>query len=270
MNVSFEESLKFVHKGFEEYIALDMETEDKPIWPYILAFLIELVFYGLIVIIDSHLIYIFWILLCMYLGVWLYTTYKNNKSNKLYFRSLNINNLLIWFFIEFNLVVSISKLKRTNAFVITLLNILIISISYFIIRCKKRALEQEILMVGNATNSMNDRIHKALNYILKNFMILMSVYYIVKIVFSWLPRMFNTYTYFDKDIAFLINHFITDVIMVVVEVYVIFPFLLCGYYHNKYAEEYRTKEGKSQIEWYGQKYFNQHIKGTNKEEKIHD
>lgn len=47
----------------------------------------------------------------------------------------------------------------------------------------------------------------------------------------------------------------------------VFPCIIQGYYLHKYSEEYRDLEGKTQLEWYGEKYFNKYIKGTNKEEK---
>lgn len=52
------------------------------------------------------------------------------------------------------------------------------------------------------------------------------------------------------------------------EIYIEFPYQVQGYYKRKYAEEYRQWQGKSQIEWYGEKYFNKHILGTSKENKM--
>lgn len=59
-----------------------------------------------------------------------------------------------------------------------------------------------------------------------------------------------------------------NIIIILMVFYLFFPCVIEGYYRNKYAEEYRNWEGKTQIEWYGEKYFNKHIKGTEKEEKI--
>ncbi|MDY4307791.1 hypothetical protein SNF32_13025 [Enterococcus mundtii] len=57
-----------------------------------------------------------------------------------------------------------------------------------------------------------------------------------------------------------------NIVMIFGEAYLFFPYLLHGYYKHKYSEEYRNFEGKTQLEWYGEKYFNKHIKGTDKEE----
>lgn len=56
-------------------------------------------------------------------------------------------------------------------------------------------------------------------------------------------------------------------VIIAAEIYVKFPYQVQGYYKCKYTEEYRQREGKSQIEWYGEKYFNKHILGTSKEDK---
>lgn len=58
-----------------------------------------------------------------------------------------------------------------------------------------------------------------------------------------------------------------DIVIIFAESYLYFPYLLQGYYKQKYAEQYRDLEGKAQLEWYGEKYFNKHIKGTAKEIK---
>lgn len=59
-----------------------------------------------------------------------------------------------------------------------------------------------------------------------------------------------------------------DIGFIIAQAYLLFPYLLHGYYRHKYSEEYRNLEGQTQLEWYGEKYFNKHIKGTDKEEKI--
>lgn len=51
-----------------------------------------------------------------------------------------------------------------------------------------------------------------------------------------------------------------NIMMIFGESYLFFPYLLHGYYKHKYSEEYRNLEG------YGEKYFNKHIKGTDKVE----
>ena len=52
------------------------------------------------------------------------------------------------------------------------------------------------------------------------------------------------------------------------ESHLYFPYLLQGYYKQKYTEQYRNWEGKAQLEWYGEEVIStKHIKGTAKEIK---
>lgn len=59
-------------------------------------------------------------------------------------------------------------------------------------------------------------------------------------------------------------HFVGNIYTILMESYLLFPCITEGYYSNKYAEEYRDWEGKTKIEWYGEKYFDKHIEGTEK------
>ncbi|MDY4307790.1 hypothetical protein SNF32_13020 [Enterococcus mundtii] len=68
-------------------------------------------------------------------------------------------------------------------------------------------------------------------------------------------------------LGFLAMWFVFDIGFIIAQAYLFLPYLLRGYYRHKYSEEYRNLEGKTQLEWYGEKYFNKHIKGTDKEEK---
>jgi len=56
-------------------------------------------------------------------------------------------------------------------------------------------------------------------------------------------------------------------VIIAMEIYIEFSYQVQGYYKRKYTEEYRKWQGKSQIEWYGERYFNKHILGTSKEDK---
>lgn len=46
-----------------------------------------------------------------------------------------------------------------------------------------------------------------------------------------------------------------------------FPTVIQIFYRVKYSEKLRNFESKTQVEWYGEKYFLKHIKGTDKEQK---
>jgi len=49
--------------------------------------------------------------------------------------------------------------------------------------------------------------------------------------------------------------YLITLVIVAFEIYLIFPYMLQGYYKWKYPEEYRDWEGKSVEEWYGKKYL---------------
>lgn len=69
------------------------------------------------------------------------------------------------------------------------------------------------------------------------------------------------------DIAFFIALIVITFLGIVDIIYFLFPKFIQLFYKIKYREEYREWEGKTQLEWYGEKYFNKHIKGTEKEKK---
>ena len=52
--------------------------------------------------------------------------------------------------------------------------------------------------------------------------------------------------------------FFANIIVLSMEVVMMLPYSLYGYYRNKYSEEYREFEGKSLEEWYGKKYLKKH------------
>ncbi|WP_232011345.1 hypothetical protein [Streptococcus sanguinis] len=56
----------------------------------------------------------------------------------------------------------------------------------------------------------------------------------------------------------LLIWFVGDLLFVLLESFLIFPFMLQGYYKWKYPEEYREWEGKSIEEWYGKRYLKKH------------
>ena len=59
-------------------------------------------------------------------------------------------------------------------------------------------------------------------------------------------------------IGVLIMWFFINTGIVLLEVYLIFPFMLQGYYKWKYPEEYREWESQSVEEWYGKAYLKKH------------
>ena len=61
---------------------------------------------------------------------------------------------------------------------------------------------------------------------------------------------------FSLDIlGVLLIWFVGDLLFVMLEIFLIFPFMLQGYYKWKYPEDYREWEGQSVEEWYGKAYL---------------
>jgi len=127
---------------------------------------------------------------------------------------------------------------------------------------KKRAIEKILFGETNKRNT----IDKVANSLFKFFSIyglaLLGIYQVFKSIFrEQLESAFDIgpeLTTFSGIIVFLI-------IETLMLVYIFFPTIIQIFYHVKYSEELRELEGKSQLEWYGEKYFLKHIKGTERE-----
>ncbi|WP_438723877.1 hypothetical protein [Enterococcus sp. AZ172] len=107
-------------------------------------------------------------------------------------------------------------------------------------------------------------------FIKKIIQMVMSYGWIVVIIVMIWKFIFPSGNTSRTDMIGFINIFAMwiafNIAVILAEAYLFFPYLLHGYYKHKYSEEYRNFEGKTQLEWYGEKYFNKHIKGTDKEE----
>ncbi|MBE9388587.1 hypothetical protein INS83_05020 [Vagococcus salmoninarum] len=110
-------------------------------------------------------------------------------------------------------------------------------------------------------------MQKIFDFVFKYGWILVVIVVLWKILF---PNTTEVRTDIVGFISIIAMWIVLDIAFIVLEAYLFLPYLLYGYYKNKYPEEYREWEGKTQLEWYGEKYFNKHIKGTEKEEKIND
>ena len=136
-------------------------------------------------------------------------------------------------------------------------------IGYAVFRSKKRSLENVLYETEGKKDKLDEWLEKVIKVVMRYGWIVVIVVMGWKILFP------------SEGVRTDIVGFIGIVGMwtainigfIVAEVYLFFPYLLYGYYKYKYPEEYREWEGKSQIEWYGEKYYNKHIKGTEREKK---
>ncbi|MDO4666373.1 MAG: hypothetical protein Q4A90_00860 [Streptococcus sp.] len=111
----------------------------------------------------------------------------------------------------------------------------------------------------------NRRERKKVQISFKNLIAIGAIIIISYNVIKFInPRFFKVTDY----IGFMLMAEPFYILVVLFQTYFLFPCIIQGYYLHKYSEEYRDLEGKTQLEWYGEKYFNKYIKGTDREEKI--
>jgi hypothetical protein len=173
---------------------------------------------------------------------------------------------IIWLALEVNLSFLNVFYTSLTIFGIFVLFILIGGSGFAIIHSKKRSLEKLLYDIDCPADPIDNFIQKIFKVMKYGWLLLVGIA-LWKFIF---PGTTGVRTDIVGFIGIVAMWIVMDIVVILVEVYLFFPFFLQGYYKYKYPEEYREWEGKSQIEWYGEKYFNKHIKGTDKEEKIND
>ncbi|EJZ8467044.1 DUF4176 domain-containing protein, partial [Enterococcus faecalis] len=171
---------------------------------------------------------------------------------------------LIWLSIEANLFFITFFLKPLTVVGMIVLLGSIVLIGYVILRSKKRSLENVLYDTEGKKDKLDEFLEKIIKVVMKYGWIVVIVVMIWKILF---PGSNEVRTDVVGFIGAIGMWSVIDIGIIVAESYLFLPYLLHGYYKAKYPEEYREWEGKSQIEWYGEKYYNKHIKGTEKEKK---
>lgn len=176
----------------------------------------------------------------------------------------NLNLYIFWLLLEVNLLFVTVLLKPLTVVGLTTILGLIGFISYVVFKSKKRSL----LYILFEKEEKKDRVDKLLDKVIKiaikyGWVVVIAVI-IWKLVF---PSGNEIRTDIIGFVGIVIMWIAIDIVVIIAEAYLFFPYLLHGYYKYKYPEEYREWEGKSQLEWYGEKYFNKYIKGTEKEER---
>jgi len=129
---------------------------------------------------------------------------------------------------------------------------------------KKRALEAMLFSKTNERNKFDKVMDKVLTFCLQFGAVLLALHQIFKFIFGGTDGFALG---FGTDLIFFLSILAGFAAETIVAVYFVFPAFVRGYYRKKYSEELRQLEGKTQIEWYGVKYFNKQIKGTEREEK---
>ncbi|BAV36314.1 hypothetical protein EFW11_1075 [Enterococcus faecalis] len=205
---------------------------------------------------------LFWLFLGVYVLVWIYTLLKRYDASKFFCAYVNSVNILIWLVVELNLLFVTLFLKSLTIFGVVILISIIMAIGYKIFGIKKVALEN-VLYVTIKRKKADRNPNKLIEFVMKYGWGIILIVIIWKAIF---PNAGDTRTDIVGFIEMIGIWVILDIGFIAAEAYLFFPYLLHGYYKYKYPEEYRKWEGKTQLEWYGEKYFNKHIKGTKKEE----
>ncbi|MFQ6343905.1 DUF4176 domain-containing protein [Enterococcus faecium] len=213
---------------------------------------------------PSWIIYIFffvWLLCIIYVKKFIY------RENEQVVFLLNSNNLLLIMIVSLNLFFITFFLKPLTIIGMSLLLSILVLVGYIVFRTKKRSLENVLYETKTKKDKIDKLVEKVLKLVMKYGWILVTIVMLWKLIF---PSSNEVRTDVVGFIGLVSMWIVADIGFIVAEAYLFFPYLLHGYYKYKYPEEYREWEGKTQLEWYGEKYFNKHIKGTEKEEKIND
>ena len=129
---------------------------------------------------------------------------------------------------------------------------------------KKIAIEATLFGKNNDSNVLDKAMNKVFKFFIKYGGILLVLYFVFKLIF---PEKINSN--FGLNAGLIIFLVILGVLLLetVVVVYIFFPTVIQIFYRVKYSEKLRNFESKTQVEWYGEKYFLKHIKRTDKEQK---
>ncbi|EOS7735201.1 DUF4176 domain-containing protein [Enterococcus hirae] len=282
---TFEQSLNLQDDQLIKYMKKDVEQpgkKEKPILVKILAILLVSLQYGFVKFAEYGIEYpvknsflpkpifnflpisVFIIMLSIYLVIWIFTLLKRYKELKLYFSYINTVNMLIMLLITLNLMFITFFLKPLTIIGMGLLLSILVMIGYVVFRTKKRSLENVLYETKTKKDKIDKLVEKVLKLVMRYGWIVVVIVMVWKLIF---PSSNEVRTDVVGFIGLVSMWVVTDIGFIVAETYLFFPYLLHGYYKYKYSEEYREWEDKTQLEWYGKKYYNKHIKGTEKEKK---
>ena len=170
---------------------------------------------------------------------------------------------LIWFCLEFNLLmIDVVLPTLTNWFLLVLFVLLVLS-GLLMLRLEISSLKK--LMYGvNPAPILPNRLVKKLMTFGAGFL---GFAVILNILLKRLPITFSTLV---EGVGLLGMWIILNLIMMAFLIFMEFPCYLHAYYKWKYPEEYREWEGKSLEEWYGKRYLKKHkeLLEAKNEEKI--
>lgn len=289
MNASFEESLSLLDDVFVKYMISDLNKKsnlkDRPILTALFSIFLLLILYLIVLIIAKGFkgemgystleqpkvnflpVWLFYILLLVWLFLIIILKKRRSYFLRLFIGTFHVNNYILWLVLEVNLFfLTFFFIPLTIFGVITFFS-LITLIGYAVFRSKSRSLNKQLFNTEMPNDKLDNFIQKMMKFLMKYGWLAVIGVVLWKFIF---PNTTGVRTDIVGFIGVVAMWFIMDVAIIVAEAYLFLPYLLYGYYKYQYPEEYRKWENKSQLAWYGEKYFNKHIKGTELEEKTHD
>lgn len=205
---------------------------------------------------------LFFLFFCLWAILWLLSKYKNYRSISMYRRIFNCNTFLIWLFIDCNLFFATMLLTSLTILGVLLLSMLTGYAGYIIFRTRSIKLTKQLFDIEKNQTKLDQFNEKIRNFWFKYWWILIII---VNLWNYFIPHSEEMQTNIFVIIEVLFVWIAANIAFLAAEAYLFLPYLLYGYYKAKYPEEYREWEGKTQLEWYGKRYFNKYIKGTKKE-----
>ena len=169
---------------------------------------------------------------------------------------------LIWLIVEMNLFLLTFLYSTMRATGTILFFVLFGLMCCIIVRSRRTSLLS--LLYGKQEDEqdwLGRLFHKVAVFIFKYGFGVIVVLLIFRLFF---PQVVG----FSLDVlGILFIWFVGDLLFVMLEIFLIFPFMLQGYYKWKYPEEYREWEDQSVEEWYGKAYLKKHPELLGLEEK---
>lgn len=280
---NFYESRRLRHDGFIDYMVKDTNSRKIYTKPFSIArklfsFLGILFLFGFSALMESQThhpdpdapvetwginLYPLWLFfLCWFL--WFLVCRKNLRRKyeaKIPYNSiLNLNLYLIWMVLALNLFFITVIGRYLTILGLVLFYVLTGIILFMIVQFRMKSLK--IRLYGVQDPSVNARQQKIIEVIAGLGGIIVAGWMVLKFLF---PKIGEVKGDFLGTISFIGMVFFANIIVLSMEVVMMLPYSLYGYYRNKYSEEYREFEGKSLEEWYGKKYLKKHKELLNNE-----
>lgn len=285
---TFEESLNFEDDALLNWQNKDIKNsnaEEKSGLLFIITIVLILFLYGIHLLAKNVTIHhyrdspipkadinflpfrVFLIFFALFVIFWVYTHLIRFKMDHLFWAHVNSNNIYIWLMLEINLMFVTMLFKSLRGWGILIIYLVLASLTLLLIHNQNKSIKRILFSSDEEVSQEHQSKSRIIKYISGIGGLAFIIYIILKIIFPEIVIMKNGLSGFIMIISLWI---IINIVFLVIEVYVELPFQLQGYYKRRYSEKYRNWENKSQLEWYGDRYFEKHIKGTDVEESSND